>query len=122
MKESNRQKKFGKLIQKELSEVLAREFSIEGSPMLSVTVVRGTPDLKIARIYVSVFPDDKAPLAIGELSTRNREVRQLLAGRLRHQLRFIPELQFYLDDTLHEVDQLEKLFQQIKPAKEATED
>lgn len=122
MKESNRQKKFGKLIQKELSEVLAREFSIEGSPMLSVTVVRGTPDLKIARIYVSVFPDDKAALAIGELSTRNREVRQLLAVRLRHQLRFIPELQFYLDDTLHEVDQLEKLFQQIKPAKEATED
>lgn len=121
MKESNRQKKFGKLIQKELSEVLAREFSVEGSPMLSVTVVRGTPDLKIARIYVSVFPDDKAQLALAELTTRNREVRQLLAARLRHQLRFIPELQFYLDDTLNEVDQLEKLFQQIKPVKDEPE-
>jgi ribosome-binding factor A len=121
MKESNRQKKFGKLIQKELSEVLAREFSVEGSPMLSVTVVRGTPDLKIARIYVSVFPDDKAQMALGELTTRNREVRQLLAARLRHQLRFIPELQFYLDDTLNEVDQLEKLFQQIKPVKDEPE-
>jgi ribosome-binding factor A len=122
MKESNRQKKFGKLIQKELSEVLAREFLVEGSPMLSVTVVRGTPDLKIARIYVSVFPDDKADMALNELTTRNREVRQLLAGRLRHQLRYIPELQFYLDDTLNEVDQLEKLFQQIKPIKDEPED
>jgi ribosome-binding factor A len=121
MKESNRQKKFGKMIQKELSEVLAREFRMDGSPMLSVTVVRGTPDLKIARIYVSVFPDDKAQMALGELTTRNREVRQLLAVRMRHQLRYIPELQFYLDDTLNEVDQLEKLFQQIKPLKDEPE-
>jgi|JI10StandDraft_1071094.scaffolds.fasta_scaffold351909_2 ribosome-binding factor A len=121
MKESNRQKKFGKLIQKELSDVLQRDVQVEGNPMLTVTVVRGTPDLKIARIYISVFPDEKGPAALAELQTRMREVRHILGGRLRHQLRDIPEIQFYLDDTMQAVAHMDRLFGGLKPAREEEE-
>jgi ribosome-binding factor A len=113
MKESNRQKKFGKLVQKELSTLLQREVQVEGSPMLTVTVVRGTPDLKIARIYVSVFPDAAGPSAVAELNTRQREIRGSLGSRMRQQLRFIPELQFYLDDTQLAVANMDNLFSRI---------
>lgn len=122
MKESNRQKKFGKLIQKELSEILQREFKVEGEPMLTVTVVRGTPDLKIARVYISVFPDGQAREAVAELGLRNKEIRQLLVHRTRQQLRFAPELQFYLDDTLNEVGHMEQLFAKIKPRQHQEEE
>lgn len=114
MKESNRQKKFGKLIQKEIGEMLQREISIPGGPMLTATVVRATPDLAIARIYISVFPDNKGPEALESLEEQKWEIRHQLARRIRHQVRQIPELEFFLDDTAQEVSRMDDLFKQIK--------
>ena len=83
MKESNRQKKFGKLLQKELSEIFQREIVLESSPMLTVTVVRCSPDLRMARLFISVFPDDKAEAAIAEVQGKYREIRVLLTQRIK---------------------------------------
>lgn len=121
MKESNRQKKFGRLIQKELSEMFQREVAVEGAPMLTVTVVRGTPDLKQARVYISVFPDGKGPAAVKELNERVREIRGSLGRRVREQLRFVPEILFFLDDTMQEVAHMEGLFSKIVPNKDEEE-
>jgi ribosome-binding factor A len=114
MKESNRQKKFGKLLQKELSAIFQRDLHLEGSPMLTVTVVRPSPDLRMARIFISVFPDGKGETAITELEAHYREVRAMLAQRIKSQVRFIPELQFYLDDTLQEVEKMEDLLSHLR--------
>ena len=120
MKESNRQKKFGKLLQKELSEIFQREVLLEGAPMLTVTVVRATPDLRMARIFISVFPDDQGPAAILEVEKKNREIRHTLSQRIKTQVRYMPELNFFLDDTLIEVEKMEGLLGsiRIKPATE----
>jgi ribosome-binding factor A len=114
MKESNRQKKFGKLLQKELSEIFQREILLEGAPMLTVTVVRATPDLRMARIFISVFPDDKGPAAILEVEKKNREIRHTLSQRIKTQVRYMPELNFFLDDTLIEVEKMEGLLGSIR--------
>ncbi|MBK9449585.1 MAG: 30S ribosome-binding factor RbfA [Bacteroidetes bacterium] len=120
MKESNRQKKFGKLLQKELSEVFQRDLHLEGEPMLTVTVVRASPDLRMARIFISVFPDEKGIAALAEVEKRYREIRSVLAQRIKTQVRYIPELQFFLDDTLNEVEKMEDLFGSLrKPNPEA---
>lgn len=113
MLESNRQKKFSKLILKELSEIFQREVQVPDAPMLTVTVVRSTPDLGIARAYISVFPDEKAPGALSFLEENNREIRQLLARRIRKQVRHIPELEFFIDDTLNEVAHMDDLFDKL---------
>jgi ribosome-binding factor A len=114
MKESNRQKKFGKLLQKELSEIFQREILLEGSPMLTVTVVRASPDLRMARLFISVFPDDKAVAAIAEVQGKYREIRVLLTQRIKTQVRYMPELQFFLDDTQQEVEKMEDLLKGIR--------
>jgi ribosome-binding factor A len=120
MKESNRQKKFGKLLQKEMSEVFQRDLRMEGEPMLTVTVVRASPDLRMARIFISVFPDDKAVPALAEIEKRAREIRAVLAQKIKQQVRYIPELQFFLDDTLNEVEKMEDLLGSLrKPNPEA---
>lgn len=113
MKESNRQKKFGKVILKELSEIFQREISIPNAPMLTITVVRGTPDLAIARVYVSVFPDEQGKSALEAIHDSNREIRHLLARRIRRQVKIIPELQFYLDDTAQVVEHMDKLLDSL---------
>ncbi len=114
MKESNRQKKFGKLIMKEISEILQRDFKVPNAPMLTVTVVRATPDLAIARVYISVFPDAQGPPAIEYLTENQWEVRRYLGQRIRQQVRHIPELEFFLDDTPQVVERMDELFDQIK--------
>lgn len=116
MKESNRQKKLGKVVQQELSEIFQREISVPGAPMLTVTVVRVTGDLRLARAYISVFPDAKGKTTIEALEEMNREIRHLLAQRIRRQVRHIPELEFYLDDTAQEVAHMDALFARIKSA------
>ena len=112
--ESNRQKKFGKLIQQEMSELLPREIAVPDSPLLTVTVVRMTADMGIARVYISVLPDQKGAATIEFLNENKGEARYLLGKRIRKQVRHIPELEFYLDDTLQEVERMDDLFRQIQ--------
>ena len=120
MKESNRQKKFGKLLQKELSEVFQRDILLEGNPMLTVTVVRASPDLRMARIFISVFPDTQGPATVVEVTSKYREIRHMLSQRIKTQVRHMPELQFFLDDTQLEVERMEDLLSSLnkKPTEE----
>lgn len=115
MEETKRQKQVGKLIQQEMSDIFQRQgMNVVGGGMISISKVSVTPDLMEARIYLSFFQikDDKA--VYDEIRDRMPEWRNLLGQRVRNQLRRVPELQFFVDDTLDYVFKMEKLFKQIE--------
>jgi ribosome-binding factor A len=118
MKESTRQKKLGKLVQQELSQIFQRDMDPPAGVMLTVTVVRVTGDLREARAYISVFPEKDAENVVRELNERKKEARGFLGRRIRKQVRHIPELLFYLDDTQQEVARIDALFSSIDAPKE----
>ncbi len=99
--DKTRLNKISRLIQKDLSDYFQKASrSLFGGVMVSVTVVRVTPDLSIAKVYVSVFPSEKQDEVMKTLKIENSQIRGELGSRVRHQLRKIPELQFYIDDSL----------------------
>jgi ribosome-binding factor A len=115
MQENKRQKQIGGLINEELAGIfqhLGLNF-IDGG-MVSISSVKVTPDLLEARVYLSIFnaPDSKA--ALKKIEDRSWEIKKELAAKVKHQLRRIPELRYYLDDTLDQVFKMEELFKQIK--------
>ncbi len=109
--ESNRQAKIARLLQKELSEIFRQQTAKTHGVIVSVSAVRVSPDLSIARAYLSVFPSDKAPEMIESINKSARTVRYELAQRVRYQLRKTPELQFYLDDSLDYIENIDKLLE-----------
>ena len=114
MKESNRQKKFSRLVQRELSEIMQREIEVPGNPIITPTVVRSSPDLRDCKIYVSIFPDEKIQETEEYLLDNLREIRQLLARRIGKQVRFIPDLRIFLDDSHSYAANIDQLFDKIK--------
>jgi len=115
MKEGKRQKQIGGLIQEEINFIFQRlGLNMIDGGMVSISSVKVTPDLLEARIYLSVFnaPDNKPILK--RIEDRAWEIKKELAARVKHQLRRIPELKFFLDDTLDHVFKMEELFKQIK--------
>jgi ribosome-binding factor A len=106
---STRQNKVARLLQKELGQIFLQESHLFGSKMITVTVVRVTPDLGLAKIYLSVFSpgDDSDP--ISGIQEHIGKIKNELGKRIRHQLRSMPELQFYLDDSLDYVDNIDSL-------------
>lgn len=121
MQEGKRQKQVAGLIQEEINAVFQRMgiTIIEGA-MVSVSSVKVTPDLLEARIYISLFnaPDTKAVLKV--IDDRAWEVKKELAARVKHQLRRIPELKFFHDDTLDHVFKMEELFKKISDSEQGT--
>lgn len=119
--ESKRQQKVGRQIQKDLGDIFQREARhlINGT-FVTVTAVRMTPDLGIARAYLSFLPDKNKRLLHETIQENTRFIRQKLAERVRHQLRIVPELQFYLDDTAEYAAKMDALFANldIPPAEE----
>src|SRR5579875_3021127 len=116
MQEGKRQKQIGGLIQEEINTIFQRmSLNIVDGGMVSISSVKVTPDLLEARIYISVYhaADNKAVLK--KIEDRSWEIKRELAARVKHQLRRIPELKFFLDDTLDHVFKMEELFKQIKP-------
>ena len=114
MQEGKRQKQVGGLIQEEMNSIFQRLGlnMIEGG-MVSISTVKITPDLLEARIYLSVFQaDDKA--VIKKIEDRKWEIKKELAARVKQQLRRIPELKFFLDETLDHVFKMEEIFKEIK--------
>jgi ribosome-binding factor A len=119
MQEGKRQKQVGGLIQEDINHIFQRMgLSTVDGAMVSISSVKVTPDLLEARIYVSIFnaPDNKAVLK--RIEDRAWEVKKELAARIKNQVRRIPELRFYLDDTLDHVFKMEELFRQIKKDEE----
>ncbi len=110
MKESTRQKKIAGVLQNDLAVVLQRTLKDAGHSniLLSVTKVRVTTDLSLAKVYVSIFPVDKANRIINELGVVNSKIKHTIAQIVRHQLRKMPDLVFYNDDSLEYIDQIDK--------------
>lgn len=108
--ESTRQKKIARLLERDFGEIFQRlgKDHFPGA-MLSVTKVRVTPDLGIARVYVSMFPVDNKKDLIDWVRANSASIRNDLAGRVRHQLRIVPELEFYIDDTLDYQENIDRL-------------
>ena len=107
--ESTRQAKISRLLQKELSEIFRRQTSKTHGVIVSVSAVRVSPDLSVAKAYLSVFPSEKAMEVMENIEASKQTVRYELAQIVRHQLRKVPELQFYLDDSLDYIENIDNL-------------
>jgi ribosome-binding factor A len=107
--EGKRQAKIARLIQKELSEIFRRETAMLGGVLVTVSTVRVTPDLSIARAYLSIFPSDKSDAILENINRQAKTVRYELAQAVKQVLRKCPELQFYLDDSLDYIDNIDRL-------------
>lgn len=107
--ESTRQAKIARLIQKELSEIFRAQTAKTHGTLVSVSSVRVSPDLSMARAYLSVFPSAKAQEMIDSINKNVRTIRYELAQRVRYQLRKTPELSFYLDDSLDYIEKIDNL-------------
>ncbi len=114
--ESTRQVKISRLLQKELSEIFRRETAKMGNIMVSVSSVKVSPDLSVAKAYLSVFPSENAPEVIENINRQAKTVRYELAQRTRFQLRRCPELQFYIDDSLDYLENIDRLLGEDKPS------
>jgi ribosome-binding factor A len=112
--ESKRQQKVGRQIQKDLGEIFQKDAQhlISGS-IVTITAVRVTPDLSIARAYLSFLPEKKKTILLETVKENTRFIRQKLAERVRHQLRIVPHLQFYMDDTAEYAAKMELLFSDL---------
>ncbi len=107
---TTRQNKVSRLIQKELAEIFLREFRSEFNGLLiSVTVVRVTSDLSLARCYLSIFPTEKTEDTIRYIKALTKSIRGIIGKKVAKQLRIIPELEFHIDDSLDYVDKIDKL-------------
>jgi ribosome-binding factor A len=108
--DSTRQQKIARLIQKDIGEILMRlDKTILQGRLLTVTVVRVSPDLSLAKIYLSIFPSENANDFLEELKHHVKMIRNLLGQRVRNQLRIVPELAFFIDDSLDYVDKIDQL-------------
>ena len=106
--ETQRQQKINSLLQKDLADILLREVIVPNT-MISVTRVNVTPDMSIARVNLSIFATTDKTVALKHIQTRKSEIRRLLGERVKHQLRIVPDLQFFIDDTLDRIDRIDEL-------------
>lgn len=110
MVESNRQKKIAGVLQKDLASILQQMLRESGQLgiIISVSKVVVTVDLSMAKVYTSVFPSDKAKAIVAELNTVKPKIKHQIALLTKDQLRKMPDLQFYNDDSLEYIDGIEK--------------
>lgn len=108
--ETKRQSRIAKVIQKDLAEILQGDIRKNGikNLLISVTKVHVTPDLSLARAYVSIFPSDKANELIEAINKNAKQIKHAVAQRVKHQLRKMPDLEFYTDDTLDYIEKIDK--------------
>jgi ribosome-binding factor A len=115
MTEGKRQKQVANEITKELNDIfLKMSLTMIDGGMVSIASVKVTPDLFEARIYLSLFQVKDPEMVLKKFKDLSSEIRGELGKRMRHQLRSIPQLTFYLDDTLDYVFKIEKLLDDIK--------
>ncbi|ACU57892.1 30S ribosome-binding factor RbfA [Chitinophaga pinensis] len=115
MQESKRQKQIGQLLQKELSEIFQRMgFNVVDGGMISISSVKLTPDLLEARVYLSMFKIADSHEMVNRIKERMGEIKKDLGNRVGKQLRRVPEISLFLDDTLEYIFKMEELFKKIK--------
>ena len=108
--ETPRQLKINTVIQHEIAYLIQDAIRKSGVPnlMVSVTKVKVMPDISMAKIYISVFPKDKVEMYIENLKTNKNQLRHDLSQKLKSQLRKVPELIFYLDESLDYIEKIDK--------------
>jgi ribosome-binding factor A len=111
--ETQRQKKIARLLQKDLGEIVSN-MARDKMPnaMITVTKVIPTSDLSIAKVYLSLFTLSDKQQVLKEITKHEKEIRRQLGNRVRHQLRVVPELLFFEDDSLDYIEKIDSLLQQ----------
>jgi len=108
--DSTRQQKVSRLLQKDLGDIFQHEaFTILKGAMVTVTKVNVTKDMAIAKVYLSIFATPEKELLIEEIKKHTKEIRYKLGRKIGRQVRVVPELHFYLDDSLDYIENIEKL-------------
>ena len=110
---TNRQKKINALLQQDLAEILhlfLRNENIQNL-IVSVTAVRVTPDLQVAKVYLSVFPFSDARRILSMMEEQGGAIKNSLAQRIRNQLRVVPDLLFFVDDSLQQIEKIDRSLQ-----------
>lgn len=108
--ESTRQLKVAKELQRDMAEIIrSKGMAMFGGALVSVSGVKVSPDLSVAKIYVSIFPSDKAESVMNILEENSRALRGELGNRIGRQLRIVPEIAFFRDDSLDYVEHIEEL-------------
>lgn len=97
------------MLQKELSEIFRRQTAALGGVLVSVSTVKVSPDLSIAKAYLSIFPSERAADILANIKAQSKSVRYELAARVKEILRKCPDLQFYLDDSLDYIENIDRL-------------
>ena len=110
--ESTRQQKIARLIQKDLSNIFQTETRQMHGVLVSVSAVRISSDLSVAKAYLSIFPSSKAEEIINNVNANASRLRYTLGTLERHQLRIIPELKFFIDDSLDYVENIDRLLKE----------
>jgi ribosome-binding factor A len=122
MEEGKRQKQIAGLLNEEMNLIFQRlGLSMINGGMVSISSVKVTPDLLEARFYLSFFQVQDVEDALQKIEDRHHEIKKELSGRVRHQLRSIPVLKFFKDDTLDHVFKMEELFKKINDEKKNTD-
>lgn len=109
--EATRLNKIGRLLQKELGEIFLLQTKAMHGTLISVSAVRVSADLSVARVYLSIFPSEKGQELLEAIRANTKAIRFDLGQRVRLQLRKIPELTFFIDDSLDYIENIDKLLQ-----------
>jgi ribosome-binding factor A len=111
--ESTRQKKVARLVHKELAEIIMHHGAeLAHGKMISVTTVRVSPDLSLAKTWVSIFPSEGSAAALELLRTSVPRLRYELGQKVRNQLRIVPEIAFFIDDSNDYIDKISNLLKE----------
>ncbi len=107
--QETRQNKIARLLQKELSLIFQSQTRAMHGVMVSVTRVKISPDLSVCTAYLSIFPSEKSEELLANIKANDKTIRYELGTRVRNQLRIIPELRFFIDDSLDYLDRIDEL-------------
>ncbi|MBR1411096.1 MAG: 30S ribosome-binding factor RbfA [Prevotella sp.] len=107
--QETRQNKIARMLQKELSLIFQQQTRATHGVMISVTRTKISPDLSICTAYLSVFPSEKGEEILANINANNKQIRYELGTRVRNQMRIIPELRFFIDDSLDYIEHIDEL-------------
>ena len=121
--ESKRQQKFAGVIQQDLAEIFQREgMNFLPNTLVTITKVRVTPELAIARVFLSFFNSTDAAASLSSVKAHASEIRYKLGAKIKNQVRVVPQLEFFVDDTNDYVEKMDQLFDQISKEPRQDED
>lgn len=107
--QETRQNRIARLLQKELAQIFQSQTRMMHGVMVSVTRTKVSPDLSICTAYISIFPSDKGEEILKNINKNEKTIRYELGTRIRNQVRIIPELRFFIDDSLDYIERIDEL-------------